>query len=607
MMMNCFCSSSRRISILSLFFLLKIVVPLEGFEIGTLSTVSVLRSNRHNNNNNIIHPKKYLPSTQQQQQRDDDGWKLHVQAKEQSAVFEETNDDDDDGNSIVDGDDDEGSLLEYDATLGTKTFRDLYSGWLPDWLLDRCEASGWTHPTLIQRRVLKASMECSNNNKNNNNNSKNSMVIQAHTGSGKTLTYLLPILAQLEERAAIQALIVVPTRELGLQVATVTKRLLPPNMMAMSLLQGSMLKRQRAWAWAETPQVVIGTPNEVFQMIQHGGLPRINGLKYVVVDEVDACLGQHSSFSSNGPAAMASASASSSDPSMTSSPLHLLLSKHLSPTHNENNENDDDYETMNNLPTTRQERRKQRKQRRVSSQRQTIFCSATIPQHRHFLKQCQANQWTLEQPLFISTSSPGQALPPTLDHAYLVCQSKDKKLAALRRVLKKIHGNKNKNDDDDSPSKILIFGDPTRPLEEMAMAIAHDVEGIYFQEKKQRELVTDKTSSPVVSVLRYEDSLTQRAGATNVFARPDESLRVMLTTDLAARGLDIVGITHVIHFDLPPNAETYLHRSGRTGRLGESGQVLSIITTDQEFVLQRLSNALNLETKCIGRQKRSKA
>ena len=90
------------------------------------------------------------------------------------------------------------------------------------------------------------------------------------TGSGKTLTYLLPMLSKLEDRAAIQAIIVVPTRELGLQVATIAKRLASRKFMIMSLLQGSQLRRQRAWAWAETPQVVIGTPPEILDMVQYG-------------------------------------------------------------------------------------------------------------------------------------------------------------------------------------------------------------------------------------------------------------------------------------------------------------------------------------------------
>jgi superfamily II DNA/RNA helicase len=71
---------------------------------------------------------------------------------------------------------------------------------------------------------------------------------------------------------------------------------------------------------------------------------------------------------------------------------------------------------------------------------------------------------------------------------------------------------------------------------------------------------------------------------------------------LAARGLDIADISHVIHFDLPDDADTYVHRAGRTGRMGRKGQVLAIITPEQEFVLKRLTNKLNVETKCLARQ-----
>ena len=118
--------------------------------------------------------------------------------------------------------------------------------------------------------------------------------------------------------------------------------------------------------------------------------------------------------------------------------------------------------------------------------------------------------------------------------------------------------------------------------------------------------VNEIEAKPVVSILRYEDSLSQRAGATQAF-KVGSQFRVMVTTDIAARGLDITGVSHIIHFDLPPDADSYLHRSGRAGRLGRSGQVISILTNDEEFVLNRLTNELGIDIKCIGRQKARKA
>ena len=73
---------------------------------------------------------------------------------------------------------------------------------------------------------------------------------------------------------------------------------------------------------------------------------------------------------------------------------------------------------------------------------------------------------------------------------------------------------------------------------------------------------------------------------------------------MAARGLDISNISHVINFDLPHDNEgdTYVHRGGRAGRLGRKGKVMSLITADQEFVLERLANKLSLDLKCVARQ-----
>jgi superfamily II DNA/RNA helicase len=586
-----------------------------------------------------------------------------------------------------DGQDARGDAHFGHSDLCSETFRSLYADHLPSWLVDKIEECGWTHPTTVQRQTLDAFVVkkgprntiVGKDGQDVTSSSKVcDAIVRAETGSGKTLAYLLPCLAGIDpSRKAVQALIVVPTRELGLQVARITKRLVAGSgsaspsspltsatddkIMVMSVLQGSQNRRQRAWAWAEPPHCVIGTPAELCDMIRYGGIRRCNSIAFLVVDEVDACL-----LSNSGGKIAAGASANALATSGT--PLHELLSRYLSPTYDDgrdfqqNGSNSDSFSTSLLTATSGNSKLSTR----PSQQRQTIFCSATIPQHRHFVKQCVQNQWMLNDPINICSRAGEQLLPLQLEHAVIVCSSPEKKLAALRRLIKKLMAStssaKESSEQEDGVAgegsstttvarrnkKVLIFAETQRPFAEMAKAIAKDVNGIYWTEQTARRsaTLTGSSSSPlrggkeaIVSVLRFEDSLSERAAAMEVFRGeevssrsfhkssirqypsspsssspllPDEAqeeedpvrLRVLLSTDLAARGLDIADITHVVHFDLPDSADTYVHRAGRSGRFGRPGRVLSIVTRDQEFVLDRICNKLQVELQCAGRQRR---
>lgn len=471
-----------------------------------------------------------------------------------------------------------------DASLVVgSTFSDNVPG-LPDWLEARCHECGWRQPTVIQQRAWEAIGE------------GHDVVLQAQTGSGKTLAFLIPLLSAVDPtRAAIQAVIVVPTRELGLQVGRVAKRLTAKQpIMVMNILQGSTNKRQRAWAWSEPPQVVIGTPQELTDMVQYGGI-RYNSIQYVVVDEVDACL------LNNGGSLTTNAG-----------PLHTLLSKHLSPTYDDGSSSSDDETVLISTDTTPEKRP-------LSKRRQTIFCSATIPQHRHFLKQCVSNQWTIQEPVYVC-ANPGDVLPPSLTHSYIVASRKDKKVAALRRLVQRLGKG-------GAMRKVLIFCEPNRPLDAMAQVLAKDLDGIFWKQGYGQD--EEQGAAAIVSVLRFEDSIANRASAMLGFQGSDGGaiegrqqqqdngaatttttgpVRILLSTDHAARGLDVEDVTHVVQFDLPHEADTYVHRAGRAGRLDRPGWVVSILTTDQEFVLQRMANKLGLgdQIKCVGRQAAAK-
>lgn len=469
----------------------------------------------------------------------------------------------------------EESVALSDSQLVNATFQELYSDYLPAWLLARCEECGWSRPSRIQQHALDVILK-----------EHRDVILQAETGSGKTLAYLLPCLAAVDpSRSTVQAMIVVPTRELGLQVARVAKRLASAaveqeqrdRIMVMSVLQGSQNKRQRAWAWAEPPHVVIGTPQELGNMVRYAGIKRYNSIQFLVVDEVDACLLNNAgSLSSN----------------IQSSALHELLSKHLSPTFDDGSGVDAATDSV--LQQVQKASAQTRMPRFITEQRQTVFCSATIPQPRHFRKQCVQNQWMLRDPKHVCLRSGEQLLPDTLEHAFVRCRAQDTKLVALRRLLRKIQ----ERSSTVQPRKVLVFCDPKRPLLDMAHVIDKDLNE------------NSEAPSATVAVLQWEDDLTGRAAAMDTFRGADgdtgpamTTTRILLSTDLAARGLDIVDTTHVIHFDLPSDADTYTHRAGRAGRFGRKGQIVSIVPPEQEFVLERMTNRLGVDLRCVGKQK----
>jgi len=156
-------------------------------------------------------------------------------------------------------------------------FADAYADEMPKWLHDRCIELGYEKPTEVQALALPHVF------------GGEDVILQAHTGSGKTLTYALPILSKIDpNRAAIQAVVVVPTRELGLQVAGVLRQLSSSSedkILVMSVMEGSKNRRQQLWAVAEPPHVVVGNPRSLQKLVDSGRL-RLAAVNVVVVDEV---------------------------------------------------------------------------------------------------------------------------------------------------------------------------------------------------------------------------------------------------------------------------------------------------------------------------------
>ncbi|MHA6260265.1 DEAD/DEAH box helicase [Sporosarcina sp. CAU 1771] len=106
---------------------------------------------------------------------------------------------------------------------------------------------------------------------------------------------------------------------------------------------------------------------------------------------------------------------------------------------------------------------------------------------------------------------------------------------------------------------------------------------------RMREMKLTYNKSPIV-VLHSDMKKFERQEAIENFRKGD--VKVLIATDLAARGLDIQGLTHVIHVDVPHTVEQYLHRSGRTGRAGNDGEVLTFLSYTEERDYRKLTKGI---------------
>ncbi len=344
------------------------------------------------------------------------------------------------------------------------------------------------HPTPAQASAIPSIVE-----------DESDALIHARTGSGKTLAYLLPLIERIDSsRQATQACIVVPTRELGLQVAKVLRRLTTGTVM--SLLDGSSLKRQRTWAWAEPPHVVVGNPSPLRRMADEAGLKSLDACSYVVIDEVDSFL----------------------DDDQRRESLHRLLNDHL------------------------------------PRKRSTVFATASVDAPQRLPGDLLRRRWAT-RPVSYLSSERGM---PTIQHTLVLCPKPEARLAVLRQFLKGVK------------AATVVFFDAKRLslLPKIASAL------------KQDDLRVD--------VLNEADDLESRSSAFEAFVSGETD--VLLTTDLAARGLDAPRTSLVVNFDVPRTATDYLHRAGRTARLGRNGAVLTICEENERFVVERFGNKLGV-------------
>lgn len=223
------------------------------------------------------------------------------------------------------------------------------------------------------------------------------------------------------------------------------------------------------------------------------------------------------------------------------------------------------------------------------------MCSATIPQRKYFADACYRNGWTEAVPEVVQLSDI-HLLPQHVRHEYIPCDLALRPAILMYLLRKELLEPSEDSDEDFSSRQCIVFVDYVDQVDAYKVSI---------------EKLLSKTSSPTqsssrlqsmndapaslsseVCVLLDDDNIDSRREAMDAF-RQGRS-RVLLCSDLAARGLDIPNTSLVIQMSLPKTAADYVHRAGRTGRLDRRGRVISMVNEEQDFVLRRYQNELGI-------------
>ena len=320
-------------------------------------------------------------------------------------------------------------------------------------------------PTPIQEKSIPAGIE-----------GKDVMGL-AQTGTGKTLAFGIPVMQK--ALSGGHTLIILPTRELALQVQETINKVGGPLGIKTALLVGGESNYRQVQALHRLPQVIIGTPGRIMDHMQQKVL-NLNKITMLVLDEADRML----------------------DMGFAPQLKRIMIG--------------------------------------VPKERQTMLFSATMPQSILSLAQSY-----MKLPLRIEIAPPGTAIEKITQELFFIARNDKSRL--LEKLLYEYKGS------------VLVFSRTKHGARKIAAAI--------------------RALGHTVTELHSNRSLGQRREALDGFR--NGKYRVLVATDIAARGIDVKGIELVVNFDLPDNAEDYVHRIGRTGRAGAAGHAISFATPDQ--------------------------
>ena len=321
-------------------------------------------------------------------------------------------------------------------------------------------------PTPIQKKLIPAAIEGKD------------LIGIAQTGTGKTLAFCVPMVqAALSGR---QGLVIVPTRELALQINEVFHQMGTPLGVHTAVLIGGESIGRQIQALRRNPQIVIGTPGRIIDHLKQKTVS-LKSVGILVLDEADRML------------------------DMGFAPqLKRILAV-------------------------------------LSRERQTMLFSATMPENIVSIARAY-----MRFPVRVEIAPSGTTAEKVTQELFFV--QKQDKPRLLEKILTEYRGS------------VLIFS----RMKFGAKRIAAHIRNLGY----------------TATELHSNRSLNQRKEALDGFR--NGKYRILVATDIAARGIDVKGIELVLNYDLPTGPEDYVHRIGRTGRIGGAGHAISFATPDQK-------------------------
>ena len=341
---------------------------------------------------------------------------------------------------------------------------------------------GYENPTPIQEQAIPVLMT-----------GNSDLVALAQTGTGKTAAFGLPLVSLLDFQSRdTQALILCPTRELCMQItrdlqgfSKFSKGAHVVSIYGGASIEGQIREVRRG------PQVIVGTPGRMVDMIERGIID-LSLIQFVVLDEADEMLTM--GFKDD---------------------LDLILSK-------------------------------------TPDEKSTWLFSATMPNE---VMRIAGEYMKDPAEITVGTRNSGNE---NIEHIYYIVHSKDR-YAALKRIA------------DVNPDIFAI---------------------VFCRTKAETQTVADQLIKDGYNADALHGDLSQAQRDFVMKRYRSRSLQMLVATDVAARGIDVNDVTHVINYQLPDEAENYNHRSGRTARAGKSGVSIAIIHMKEQHKIREIEKKI---------------